>query len=139
MVFMSEDEKMERAELADVIDQLRAEIDNARKAGQGKELQFALGPIELEVTVCVEKKGGLKAGLNFWVILGGEHGLTDSTTQRVKLTLQPTLSSDTEGSGGNRTYADEIVKHFIEFNQRSNVLLDRYRLPGWPASAVIDG
>ena len=85
-------------ELAEVIDELRAEIDRARKAAQGQELQFALGPVELEVAVCLEKKRDIKGGVNFWVILGGEEGSTNSSAQRIKLTLQPTLHSDNGGS-----------------------------------------
>ena len=49
-------------ELAEVVSQLRGELDRARKVAEDEELQFALGPIEFEVTVGLEREGG--AGAN---------------------------------------------------------------------------
>lgn len=45
-------------ELADVIGELRSELDRARQAGSEAELRFGLGPVELEVTVALERPAG---------------------------------------------------------------------------------
>jgi len=85
-------------ELAEVIVELRRELDKARATvDPGEKLRFELGPVELEATVAVEKKGGVGAKVRFWVVeLGGDAGVAQSSTQRVKMTLQPRLvGSDT--------------------------------------------
>lgn len=45
----------ERVELAQVISQLRQELSAAMLEGVGKDLQFELGPVELELTVAVSR------------------------------------------------------------------------------------
>jgi Trypsin-co-occurring domain 2 len=81
-------------ELAEVIGQLRTELDDARTAAAGHELQFALGPVELEVTVELRRDGGAAAKVRFYVVeLGGEGKVTSSSAQRIKLTLNPQLAS----------------------------------------------
>lgn len=80
-------------ELADVIRDLRSQLEQAVAAGAGHELRFELGEIELEVSLALEKtcEGGVK--VRFWVVeLGGDgkHGQTN--TQRIKLTLQPRMT-----------------------------------------------
>jgi Trypsin-co-occurring domain 2 len=45
-------------ELAEVIAELRRELQEAMNAGEGEQLRFELGPVELEATVAVEKSGG---------------------------------------------------------------------------------
>ena len=47
-------------ELAEVIGELRRELQEAINAGEGEQLRFELGPVELEATVAVEK--GAAAG-----------------------------------------------------------------------------
>jgi len=81
-------------ELGEVIGELRRELQQAIDAGEGQPLRFELGPVELEATVVVEKSGGAGAKVRFWVIdLGGEGRASQSSTQHVKLTLQPRMSS----------------------------------------------
>ena len=43
-------------ELAEVIGELRRELQQAMHAGEGEPLRFELGPVELEATVAVEKR-----------------------------------------------------------------------------------
>jgi hypothetical protein len=45
-------------ELAQVIGELRRELQEVLNAGEGEQLRFELGPAELEATVAVEKSGG---------------------------------------------------------------------------------
>jgi hypothetical protein len=81
-------------ELSEVIGELRRELQEAMAAGEGQPLRFELGPVELEATVAVEKGGGGGAKVRFWVIeLGGEGKANQSTTQRIKLALQPRMAS----------------------------------------------
>jgi Trypsin-co-occurring domain 2 len=84
-------------ELAEVIGELRRELQHAMNAGQGEPLRFELGPVELEATVAVEKGGGGGAKVRFWVIeLGGDAKATQASTQRIKLALQPRLAATGE-------------------------------------------
>ena len=81
-------------ELADVITSLRSELDTARMEGTGKDLRFELGSVELEVSVAVEKNLGGGAKVRFWVVeLGADGKLGTTSTQRVKLTLNPKLTA----------------------------------------------
>jgi hypothetical protein len=81
-------------ELGEVIGELRRELQEAMNQGEGQPLRFELGPVELEAIVAVEKGGGGGAKVRFWVIeLGGDAKVTQSSTQRIKLALQPRLAS----------------------------------------------
>jgi len=80
-------------ELADVVRDLRTELDRARAVAGDEELRFDLGPIELEVTVGLEREGGAGAKVRFYVVeLGGNAHITATSTQRIKLTLRPTIA-----------------------------------------------
>ena len=86
-------------ELAEVIGELRRELQAAMNDAEGEQLRFELGPVELEATVVVEKGGGGGAKVRFWVIeLGGEAKASEVSTHRVKLSLQPRLA------GGGRLW-----------------------------------
>lgn len=77
-------------ELAELITQLRADLTEAMRAGADSELRFELGPVELELTVALEKSGGAEAKVRFWVVEAGADGHAATTaTQRIKLTLDP--------------------------------------------------
>jgi Trypsin-co-occurring domain 2 len=91
-------------ELAEVIGELRRELQQAMHAGQGEPLRFELGPVELEATVAVEKGGGGGGKVRFWVIeLGGDAKASQASTQRIKLALQPRLTA----SGGKALIAGD--------------------------------
>lgn len=80
-------------ELASVIRDLRAELEQAVVAADGAALKFELGPIELEVSVAVERSAAVGAKAKFWVVEASGDGKVASTgTQRIKLTLTPKLS-----------------------------------------------
>jgi hypothetical protein len=84
-------------ELAEVIGELRRELQQAMHAGEGEPLRFELGPVELEATVAVEKGGGGGVKVRFWVIeLGGDAKASRASTQRIKLALQPRLTASGE-------------------------------------------
>ena len=80
-------------ELSEVIRDLRAELEAAVRAAPADGLRFELGAVELEVAVAVDRAAGGAAKIRFWVVeLGPEANLSKSSTQRVKLTLQPRLA-----------------------------------------------
>ncbi|MGD0606451.1 MAG: trypco2 family protein [Streptosporangiaceae bacterium] len=82
-------------ELAELIGQLRAELTKAMDAGDGAELRFELGPVELELTVAVNKEANPGAKVRFWVVeLGAEGSVASQSGQRIKLTLDPRLSEE---------------------------------------------
>lgn len=77
-------------ELAELIGQLRAELTTAMSDGENADLRFELGPVELELSVGVEKSMAPGAKVRFWVIEAGTDAkVASSTTQRIKLTLDP--------------------------------------------------
>jgi Trypsin-co-occurring domain 2 len=93
-------------ELAEVIGELRRELQQAMHSGEGEPLRFELGPVELEATVAVEKEGGGNAKVRFWVLeLGGDAMASRSSSQRIKLALQPRLA----GSGATPFVAGEAT------------------------------
>jgi hypothetical protein len=77
-------------ELSDLIAALRRELTVAMRAGEGEDMRFEAGPVELELTMCVEKSAGPEAKIRFWVFdVGASANRSRSDTQRVKLTLDP--------------------------------------------------
>ena len=81
-------------ELAELLGQLRAELTEAGQAGEDSDLQFEVGPVELELSVAVDKEAKPGGKIRFWVVeLGADMKITSQTTQRVKLTLDPRLRS----------------------------------------------
>jgi Trypsin-co-occurring domain 2 len=87
-------------ELAEVIRDLRAELEAAIVAGVGERLRLELGPIELEVNVTVERSREAGSKVRFWVAEAGVHAGSDSTgTQRITLTLTPRV-----GEGAAEVY-----------------------------------
>jgi hypothetical protein len=80
-------------ELARVINDLREELHAAIDAGADEQLRFELGPIELEVSVAVERSTGGVGKVRFWVVeLKGDQRRNASNTQRIKLSLTPKLT-----------------------------------------------
>ncbi|MFE2245936.1 trypco2 family protein [Streptomyces lavendulae] len=80
-------------ELASVVRDLREELGRAIVAGEGAALRFGLGPIELELSVELERSGQAGAKVCFWVVeSGAEAAVSAVSAQRISLTLQPTLA-----------------------------------------------
>jgi hypothetical protein len=85
----------QRIGVEEAIRTLRAELTAAMLEGEGQQLQFRPGPIELEFLVQVSREKGGDAGVKFWVIsIGGSAKATSSTTHRIKLTLNPITPED---------------------------------------------
>ncbi|MFF8229001.1 trypco2 family protein [Streptomyces caelestis] len=80
-------------ELARVIRDLREELEQAIVAAEGEALRFELGPIELDLSVELERSGQAGAKVRFWVVESGADAAVRATSaQRISLTLQPTLA-----------------------------------------------
>jgi len=80
-------------ELAELIGQLRGELTAAMTAGSAADLRFELGPVELELTVAVDKEAKPGAKIRFWVVEAGtDLKLGSSTTQKIKLKLDPRMA-----------------------------------------------
>ena len=92
--------------LAEAIRRLRAEISEAAQAAEGEELQFALGPIELELQVELTISAGAKADFKWVVVsLGADAKAQNLQRHRVKLTLSPTIHGEpvkVNRGGGSR-------------------------------------
>jgi hypothetical protein len=83
-----------KVELAELISQLRSELTEAMREGQDSELRFELGPVELELSVGVDRETKPGGKVKFWVLeLGAEKSTTTSSTQRISLTLDPRRAS----------------------------------------------
>ncbi|GAA0911648.1 trypco2 family protein [Virgisporangium aurantiacum] len=82
-------------ELADLIGQLRGELSRAMWAGEHGDIRFVPGPVELELTISIEKTTGGDGRIRFWVLDGGaSRSSTAMVTQRLTMTLDPRLASD---------------------------------------------
>lgn len=80
-------------ELAELIRDLRFELATAMQQGANEELRFEVGPVELEVSVSVEKQTDSAGKVRFWVVeLGADRKSSHADVQRVKLTLQPLVA-----------------------------------------------
>ncbi|WP_037303484.1 trypco2 family protein [Amycolatopsis orientalis] len=77
-------------ELSEMIGRLRDELTVAMNSGDGAELRFELGSIELELTVAVTKEASPTAKVKFWLVEAGVDGkFSSAATQKIKLTLDP--------------------------------------------------
>ena len=86
-------------ELADVVEELRAELTRAMAAGEGQPLRFEVEDVELELTVGVEREASGKGGVRFWVFeLGAEARQQSASTQTVTLTLRPKVAATGEAA-----------------------------------------
>lgn len=95
--------------LASAIEVLRGELVEAVRAGEDQEIQFALGPVELELEVVVEKKVDGQAGIKFWLVsIGGGASRSSGSTHTVRLTLTPTRRGAGEGQRQDVLVASDL-------------------------------
>ncbi len=82
---------MSRIALADMIEELRNELQDAVERGRGRSVRFELGEVTLEAEVEVAKNVEGKAGFGFWVFTSAEAaaGAGKTQTHRVILKLLP--------------------------------------------------
>jgi Trypsin-co-occurring domain 2 len=78
---------VERLKITEAVAALRAELTEAILAGEGEEIRFEVGEIELAFEVAVERSA--KGGINFWVVEVGGSG-SSTETHTVRIPLKPT-------------------------------------------------
>ena len=77
-------------ELASVVRQLRAELNEAMEDAAGERLRFELGPVELSLTMTVGKEAAPGAKIRFWVVeAGADTRISRESIQGIKLVLTP--------------------------------------------------
>ncbi len=82
-----------RVPIAEFVTSLREEL-KAAQAWRDPELQFAVGPVQVEFTVMTEREGGPEGKVRFWVIEAGASAKRSrSATQKVTLALTPVSGS----------------------------------------------
>jgi hypothetical protein len=83
--------------LADAIAELRAEISQARREGEGKDVRFAMKAIEVELSVDFGWTAEGTAGVSKWipfVDLGVKGSGNEKSLHKVKLTLEVDTGGD---------------------------------------------
>jgi hypothetical protein len=80
------------ADLPDAIEALRRDLASAWWDGQQQRVRFRVEPVELTLQVGVTRSGEGSAGIKWHVLtLGGSRKHEATTTQTLKLRLQPEL------------------------------------------------
>ena len=91
-------------ELATAIENLRAQLQQAIKEGDDKDLRFEVQDIEVELKCCVKSEEGLNAGAKFYIFNVGASGkISDETVQTIKLKLRPV-----DAEGNTKLLSDEV-------------------------------
>lgn len=81
--------------LAEVIRQVRGELEEARKEAQGRDLGFVVETVNLEFTVQVHRSGTGSGGLRIGVVTAELGGSVDrQTTHQVQVELKPEWKRD---------------------------------------------
>ena len=87
-------------ELASVVRQLRAELNEALADAEGERLRFELGPVEMSLRVTVGREAAAGAKIRFWVIeAGADAKMSREAVQEIKLVLTPGRYPGSGGSG----------------------------------------
>jgi hypothetical protein len=92
--------------LAEAVASLRADLLAAIVEGQGKDLQFGLGDVELTLQLVATKHGGAKIG---WSLLGIDGSYDAARTHVAKLTLQPAYRTTAGGYTRDFTIASQTL------------------------------
>lgn len=81
---------MSGLDLASVLRQLRAELDEAMDAAEGERLRFELGQVDVSLTVTVGREAASGAKIRFWVVeAGADAKISREEVQEIKLALIP--------------------------------------------------
>jgi hypothetical protein len=88
-------------ELASVIRQLRAELNEVLSDAEGERLRFELGPVELSLTITVGREATPGGKIRFWVVeAGADAKISHDAVQEIKLVLSPRDMKAPLGSDG---------------------------------------
>lgn len=95
----------EAGDLAEAIAALRSGLEAALAEGQGRDVQFSLGDIELTLQLVADKHVGGKIG---WSVLGADAGGKSERTHSLKLVLKPRLRQEDGSYSEQGRIADEL-------------------------------
>ena len=88
--------------LSQAVENLRRELDRARRYAEGELVRFDVEKVEVELHVDVERERGAEGGVKFWVVQGKAGGKTTRRgSQTVRLTLRPVVQREGSGDGGS--------------------------------------
>ncbi|MFF5721503.1 trypco2 family protein [Streptomyces buecherae] len=77
-------------ELADAVAAVRDSLVEAARRGEGQDVTFDVGPIEMEFLVEVRREARASGGLRAWVVTADTEGsAARSRSHRVMVTLTP--------------------------------------------------
>jgi hypothetical protein len=83
------------AGLADVMSQVREELEEAQRRGADSPVRFSVEKVSLEFAVQVRREGSGRAGLRIGVVTAGAGGaLSRDTVHRIQVELQPRRGDD---------------------------------------------
>jgi Trypsin-co-occurring domain 2 len=101
-------------DLPDAIEGLRAGLEAAWEAGQGRRVRFRLEPVELTVQAALTRAGTGSAGVRWHVLtLGGERSRQAASTQTLVLRLSPVVYEP----GGQALAEGEQLVHDVDDSQ----------------------
>ena len=88
---MIEGSGSEGAGLAEAIEMLRTELTIAQDAGQGNDVRFSVGSVEIELAIEITRTSGGEASIKVLNLLsiGGKGERSRGETNRVKIMLNP--------------------------------------------------
>jgi hypothetical protein len=76
--------------LAEMIENLRTELESSVKSGKGRAVAFDVDKVELELKVSISRKKGGEVGIAFWVVkAGGNLEGAQDNSHTFNLTLLP--------------------------------------------------
>jgi hypothetical protein len=76
--------------LAEAVEQVRAELEEAIKRGADSAVAFEAGPVEIEFDVAFTASGGGDASFRVWVVNVAARGdVARTSSNRLKIVLQP--------------------------------------------------
>ena len=77
-------------DLAEAIDQVRSQLEQAIKDGENSAVAFRAGPVELEFEVAFTKSGSVDGGFQLSVLsFGAKRERSSASTHRVRVALTP--------------------------------------------------
>ena len=98
---------MDAIPLADLLIELRRELEQARREGERQGLHFRVETIDVDLQVTVSKSGEVGAGFKFWVVAGDAKGkIAAESLQRLHLKLDPHVT-DASGNQVSLDIGDE--------------------------------
>lgn len=76
--------------IADVIGEVRRQLEQARAEGESSSLRFDIGPVELSFEVAVQKSNEVGGGLKIWVLqAGAKRDQANNVIQKITVTISP--------------------------------------------------